>query len=61
MLGSRILLKTVLNSLYNSPLEVRQVGLFRPRRLAPNSFTKHTRQGIKVSNSSETQQLSRTA
>ena len=46
MLDSRILLKAVLNSLYNSPLEARQVGLLRPRRLAPNSSTKHTKQGI---------------
>jgi hypothetical protein len=54
VLGSRILLKTVLNSLYNSPLKARQVGLLRPKRLVPNSSTKHTKQGIRVSNSLET-------
>ena len=54
MLGSRILLKTVLNSLYNSPLEARQARLLKLRRLVPNSSTKHTRQGTRVSNSLET-------
>ena len=54
MLGSRILLKVVLNNLYNSPLKAKQAGLLRPKRLVPNSSTKHIRQGIRVSNSLET-------